>query len=108
MTRHCGNSHAVWDHTVLPAAQQRSHSCLYHSQLRLVLNLSTMEGCKAELLVLPDNRSTDFLCLQCFDAVGWAAGKASGLSGGMLAWLSGASCRFSYGPAYATAPVNPD
>jgi len=30
-------------------------------------------------------------CLQCFDAVGWAAGSASGLyklSGGVLAWLS--------------------
>jgi len=30
--------------------------------------------------------------LQCFDAVGWAAGRASGLlkklSGGVLAWLS--------------------
>ena len=32
-----------------------------------------------------------YLCLQCFDAVGWAAGRASGLkklSGGVLAWLS--------------------
>ena len=30
-------------------------------------------------------------CLQCFDTVGWAAGKASGrkkLSGGVLEWLS--------------------
>ena len=31
-------------------------------------------------------------CLQCFDAVGWATGRASGLwknlSGGVLAWLS--------------------
>jgi len=26
-------------------------------------------------------------CLQCFDTVGWAAGRASGLSGGVLAWL---------------------
>ena len=26
--------------------------------------------------------------LQCFDAVGWAAGRASGLTGGVLAWLS--------------------
>ena len=32
-----------------------------------------------------------YLCLQCFDAVGWVAGRASGLkklSGGVLAWLS--------------------
>ena len=32
-----------------------------------------------------------YICLQCFDAVGWAAGRASGLqklSGGLLAWLS--------------------
>jgi len=32
------------------------------------------------------------LCLQCFDAIGWAAGRASAackkLSGGVLAWLS--------------------
>ena len=30
-------------------------------------------------------------CLQCFDTVGWAAGRASGLykkSGGVPAWLS--------------------
>jgi len=30
-------------------------------------------------------------CFQCFDAVGWAAGRESGLqklSGGALAWLS--------------------
>jgi len=31
---------------------------------------------------------TNKLCLQCFDAVGWAAGRASGLSGEVLAWLS--------------------
>jgi len=32
-----------------------------------------------------------YTCLQCFDAVAWAAGRASGckkLSGGVLAWLS--------------------
>jgi len=32
-----------------------------------------------------------FICLQCFDALGWVAGRASGLqklSGGVLAWLS--------------------
>ena len=49
-------------------------------------------------------------CHQCFDAVGWAAGRASEackkLSDGMLAWLSvlsGARCRLAYGPADATA-----
>jgi len=30
---HCyGNSHAIWDHTVLHATQQRWHSCLYPSR----------------------------------------------------------------------------
>jgi len=45
------------------------------------------------------------LCLQCFDAVGWAAGSASkNLSGGMLAWSSVlGEVRFAYGPADATA-----
>jgi len=56
-------------------------------------------------------------CLQCFDAVGWAAGKPSGLkklSGGVLVWLAAwARCRFAYGPVDATAtqlvlvPANP-
>ena len=40
------------------------------------------------------------LCLQCFDAVGWAAGTASGLqklSGGCwCSYLSGARCRLAY------------
>jgi len=43
-------------------------------------------------------------CLQCFDAVGWAAGRESSLqelSGGVL--LCGARCRFAYGPSDATA-----
>ena len=49
-----------------------------------------------------------FMCLQCFDAVGWAAGRhpaCKKLSGGVLAWLSVWSevqtC--IYGPADATA-----
>ena len=51
--------------------------------------------------------SDQIICLKCFDAVGWAAGRAYGLlkqSGDMLAWLSaGARCRLAYGPADATA-----
>jgi len=60
------------------------------------------------------------LYLQCFDAVGWAAGRASGLSNinnsttgirpiknwVVRCWhgyLSGARCRLAYGPADATA-----
>jgi len=42
-------------------------------------------------------------CLQCFDAVGWVAGRSSGLwklSGEVLAYLSGVRCKwFSYGSA---------
>ena len=39
--------------------------------------------------------------LQCFDAVGWEAGRhpaCKKLSGGVLEW-----CRLAYGPADATA-----
>ena len=43
-----GNSHAIWDHTVLPATWQRWVSHLYH-QLKQVLNLATPEGYKTEL-----------------------------------------------------------
>jgi len=45
---HYGNSRAIWDHTMLPATWQRWHSCLYPSQLKPVLNLAILEGCKAE------------------------------------------------------------
>ena len=46
-------------------------------------------------------------CLQCFDADGWAAGRASGckkLSDGCWhGYLSGGRSRLAYGPADATA-----
>ena len=44
-------------------------------------------------------------CLQCFDAVGWVAGRASGRQSGgcWCGCLSGARCRLAYGPADATA-----
>ena len=72
------------------------------SALSPLLFVIVMEALAREFrvaLVLP-------FCLQCFDAVGWASGRASGLkklSGGMLAWLSGMGCRLAYGPADATA-----
>jgi len=43
-----GNSHAIWDHTVLPATRQWWESRLY-PQPKQVLNLATLEGCKAVL-----------------------------------------------------------
>ena len=50
---------------------------------------------------------TDTICLQCIDAVGWAARRASSLyKTVMVYWrgyLCGAKCRLAYGPAYATA-----
>jgi len=43
-----GNSHAIWDHTVLPATRQRWESRL-NPQPTQVLDLATPEVCKAEL-----------------------------------------------------------
>jgi len=43
-----GNSHAIWDHTVLPATRQRCESRLYPKP-KPVLDLATPEGCKADL-----------------------------------------------------------
>jgi len=43
-----GNSHAILDHTVLPATRQRWESRFY-PQPKQVLDLATPEGCKAEL-----------------------------------------------------------
>jgi len=51
-------------------------------------------------------------CLQCFDTVGWAPGRASNLqklSDDVYSYMSGAQCRlFAYGPADATASQNPN
>jgi len=49
-----------------------------------------------------------WICLQSFSAVGWVAGRASGLYkngdvGCRRAYLSGARCRLAYGPADANA-----
>jgi len=42
------------------------------------------------------------LCLQCFDAVGWAAGRASACKNRVVGcwrgYLCGARCRLAYGP----------
>jgi len=43
-----GNSHAIWDHTVLRATRQRWESHLYPQPMQ-VLDLATPEQCKAEL-----------------------------------------------------------
>jgi len=60
------------------------------------------------------------LCLQCFDGVGWSAGRASDLqklNGGMLAWLSvwsevqiciGLWPSRCHWHSMSLAPVNPD
>ena len=47
-----GNLRAIWDLMVLPTTRQRWHSRLYLSQLRPVLDLATLDGCKAELTQL--------------------------------------------------------
>ena len=43
-----GNSHATWDHTVLPATRQRCHSRLTPAEAGTRLS-DPREGCKAEL-----------------------------------------------------------
>jgi len=48
----------------------------YTKQTPLIFLIKYIEGFSA------------LMCLQCFDAVGWAAGRVSGLTGGVLVWLS--------------------
>ena len=43
------------------------------------------------------------LRIQCFDAVGWAAGRATGLLKTEWWDVSGSRCRFAYAPVDATA-----
>jgi len=65
---------------------------------------------------IPSALHCNYVCLQCFDTVGWAAGRLSGLKkntvvGCWRGFVSGSRCRFAYGPADATAtlaPVNSD
>jgi len=45
-------THAIENHTVLPATRQMWHSRLHPRQLRPVLDLATLEGCKAEFTQL--------------------------------------------------------
>ena len=53
---------------------------------------------------------TNCVCLKCFHAVGWAAGRASGLkklTGGVLAWLSGCFSKIQIGFTFLV-PARPD
>ena len=51
-----GNSHAIWDHTVLPATRQWWEFRLF-LQPKHVLNLLTPKGCKAELTYVTRKRT---------------------------------------------------
>jgi len=59
------NSHATWNHTVLSSTHHRWHSRLYHSQLKLVLDLATtpsaLTGYITEMVLYP---SKDGQCPQ--------------------------------------------
>ena len=48
-------------------------NCLHARLLYIIAVISSV------LLLLIINRFVQRQCLQCFDAVGWAAGKATGL-----------------------------
>ena len=55
---------------------------------RLMSRPFTWQPTTQMLSVLQTVLDLQCCCLQCFDAVGWVAGRASELSGGVLAWLS--------------------
>jgi len=53
-----GNSHAIWDHTVLPATRQRWKSYLYPQPKQVsLLDLATPQRCKAELTYVTCKRT---------------------------------------------------
>jgi len=72
--------HRLWHWQIIPYHQQSSWQLSDFGVLQCV---SVIASChiRDNPLIL-----AQILCLQCFDAVGWAAGRASG--GGVLAWLS--------------------
>ena len=55
-----------------PQQQTRSSPCPSHGRAGVK---TTLQSCCAKSAIL----TYVFNCLQCFDAVGWAAGRASGL-----------------------------
>ena len=66
------------DISALRETQQGQHGCdhaVYYTQT-VSTEDSTLPG---RSLIFTIALSCMFLCLQCFDAVGWAAGRASGL-----------------------------
>jgi len=79
-------------------------------QILVVLNDHHVASYKtftsSEMLSKQNKSLLSAIGLQCFDAVGWAVGRASGLRKPMVGcWhaLSLARCRFGYGPADTTA-----
>jgi len=81
----------------------RNHTFIIHAlQCTLHLRLKNWP-----CYIIPHYVMCCCFCLQCFNAVGWAAARASSLSkmsgGCWRGYLSGARCRFAYGIADATA-----
>jgi len=79
--RVCGPAAGSQHNTIVLQPLNKLTCVGQHLQLRAPKKTGGLCWCK---VLLPT-------CLQCFDAVGWAAGRASGLqknSGGVLAWLS--------------------
>ena len=56
--------------------RSRGHSLMRRTKLLPGMHISQIEIRNDFLWLFYD---TDVACLQCFDAVGWAAGRASGL-----------------------------
>ena len=89
----------VWTWTVHPTQHVSMHTARGNTRQSYIARCSSNTVWLYKCL---------YCCLQCFDAVGWAAGRASGLQknwvvGCWCVYLSGARCRLAYGPADATA-----
>ena len=119
---HCyGNSHAIWDHTVLPARLLHGRGDIPIITPANYGRYSILQPQRDASLSWPSWLSYKLRwytnCLQCFDTVGWQQEwhpSCKKLSGGMLAWLcvwvKVQICiwpRWCHCHSLSLAPVNP-
>ena len=59
--------------------QQCFLHCLHNLNTQYIHNYNIFQHFRHNIFVPTVNQKVTIICLQCFDAVGWAAGRASGL-----------------------------
>ena len=82
------NEENEWDHKILAEVKEGPADCIRMDEVRAALKKMKrhkapgLSGLITEMIQATGDIGTQWIldfCLQCFDAVGWVAGRASGL-----------------------------